>query len=356
MVIMATLIKGKNARKPYTVRYWHEGRQRERSFPTRREAQDFMVKFEHDSRAQTFIDPRNGTTPLGEYVAGWIERLDCTPGTRSGYRSSLRTHIAPALGGRTLGQVANDRDAVTGLLASMRASGISASATGTVRSILAGAMDEAVRAGKIPSHRLSGMAVRREASAPATIMPASTEQLDELAAGLRELGLSVWLMRGCGLRVSEALAVRLEGFRDGGRVLRISEQVAREGGMAPLKKRRANEYRDVPVPGWLWAKVQEHAGTYGTDNGYLFTTQGHRPTYSTYRVRFAVAAGKAGLEGMGIHNLRHMYASTLLAYNIPLTDVSRYLGHRDVNITYAVYSHLVPDSEQRAREVLEEAL
>jgi hypothetical protein len=29
---MATIVKGKNARKPYTVRYWVNGRQRELSF------------------------------------------------------------------------------------------------------------------------------------------------------------------------------------------------------------------------------------------------------------------------------------------------------------------------------------
>jgi hypothetical protein len=35
---MSVIIKGKNPRKPHTVRYWADGRQRERSFATAREA------------------------------------------------------------------------------------------------------------------------------------------------------------------------------------------------------------------------------------------------------------------------------------------------------------------------------
>jgi hypothetical protein len=60
---VATIIKGKNARQPYTVRYQNDGRQRERSFRTKGEADDFKAKFEHDSRERLFIDPRaNGET------------------------------------------------------------------------------------------------------------------------------------------------------------------------------------------------------------------------------------------------------------------------------------------------------
>ncbi|HEY3034768.1 MAG TPA: hypothetical protein VGJ54_08925, partial [Streptosporangiaceae bacterium] len=131
---MARIIKGKNARKPYTVRYQADGRVRERSFVTAREAREFKIKYEHDSREQTFVDPRNGSTPFVDYVAGWIERMEATAGTRSGYRGHLRNHAGPWAGGRTLAQVSQDRDGLADLLASMREAGASASAAGTVRS------------------------------------------------------------------------------------------------------------------------------------------------------------------------------------------------------------------------------
>ncbi len=33
---------------------------------------------------------------------------------------------------------------------------------------------------------------------------------------------------------------------------------------------------------------------------------------------------------------------------MPITDVARWLGHRDISITYAIYSHFMPDAEDRA--------
>jgi len=343
---MAVIVKGKNPRKPYTVRYQHQGRQRERSFTTQREAKDYLADFERQSRLNLFVDPRNGSAQFTEYAERWIDGLDRAPGTRESYRSTLAKHIAPAVAGRTLAQVSQDREAVEAILAGMRDAGLSATLRGRVVSIISGAMDAAVAAGRLPGHRIGGIKVRREVSHQATIIPATKDQLEALASGLGDsLGLTVWIMAGTGLRVSECLAVRLDGFRGSGKTLRVHEQVSRQGGYGPLKGRRPGEYRDVPVPAWLWAKVQDH----GAD-GYLFPGA----TYSVYRHRFASAAAGAGLpDGFAVHQLRHLYASKLLTSGIPITDVSKWLGHRDINVTHQIYSHLVPESWDRAREVLD---
>jgi integrase len=347
---MAVIVKGKNPKKPYTVRYQYQGRQRERSFTTQREAKDFMADFERQSRLSLFVDPRNGSIQFIEYAERWIDNLDRAPGTRDSYRSTLAKHIVPAYGGRTLAQVSQDREAVESILAGMRDAALSAVLRGRVVSIITGAMDAAVAAGRLPGHRLGGIKVRREVGHEATIIPATKDQLDRLASGLRpELALTVWIMAGTGLRISECLAVRLDGFRDSGRVLRVHEQLARQGGYGPLKDRRPGEFRDVPVPAWLWAKVKAHAETYGTD-GYLFPVG----TYSGYRPRFHTAAAKAGLpEGFTVHQLRHRFASVLLTNGVPITEVSKWLGHRDFRVTHQAYSHLVPESWDRAREVLD---
>ena len=69
---MSVIIRGKNPRKPHTVRYWVDGRQRERSFATAREAQDFKIKTDHDTRAQIFIDDKLGREDFGK-----IGRASC---------------------------------------------------------------------------------------------------------------------------------------------------------------------------------------------------------------------------------------------------------------------------------------
>jgi integrase len=36
----------------------------------------------------------------------------------------------------------------------------------------------------------------------------------------------------------------------------------------------------------------------------------------------------------------------------PITDVAAWLGHRDINVTFSVYGHLVPSSMPDAVETL----
>ncbi len=46
------------------------------------------------------------------------------------------------------------------------------------------------------------------------------------------------------------------------------------------------------------------------------------------------------------HALRHTFATTLLANHVPITDVSRALGHARVSTTLDIYSHAIPENRQ----------
>ena len=59
-----------------------------------------------------------------------------------------------------------------------------------------------------------------------------------------------------------------------------------------------------------------------------------------------------GFSLISPHGLRHTYCSLLLANNVPIQTVSRYLGHADSTITLEVYSHFVPDTKEKVVSVL----
>jgi len=59
-----------------------------------------------------------------------------------------------------------------------------------------------------------------------------------------QLRLGIWIMRGCGLRIGECLAVRREDFLPDG-TLRVTRQQLTDGTRGPLKARKAGEYRDT---------------------------------------------------------------------------------------------------------------
>ena len=59
-----------------------------------------------------------------------------------------------------------------------------------------------------------------------------------------------------------------------------------------------------------------------------------------------------GFKKVSCHGLRHTYCSLLLSQNIPIQTVSKYLGHSDSTITLKVYSHFIPDTQEKVINAL----
>jgi integrase len=57
-----------------------------------------------------------------------------------------------------------------------------------------------------------------------------------------------------------------------------------------------------------------------------------------------------------LHDLRHTHATLLLLDGVPVTLVSKRLGHAKVSITLDTYSHILPGFEHRAVESIGAAL
>ncbi len=57
-----------------------------------------------------------------------------------------------------------------------------------------------------------------------------------------------------------------------------------------------------------------------------------------------------------LHDLRHVYASALIAAGESVKTVQRRLGHSSAAMTLDVYSHLWPDSDERSRAAIDSYL
>jgi integrase len=55
-----------------------------------------------------------------------------------------------------------------------------------------------------------------------------------------------------------------------------------------------------------------------------------------------------------VSDLRHIYASLLLAQNAPVTYVSAQLGHTDATTTFRWYARWIPRAENRVVDALDE--
>jgi integrase len=347
----------------WTLRYWANGRQREQSFKDdldgqgrvkygsgERKAKDARLKITHDKRADgaSFVDPRSGREDFCLAVDKWIDRHPVGESTRVRYRDTARKWVKAKFAGRSVAQVASDRDGVADLLAADMGH-LSVTKRRQARTIITGTIGEAVNAGKLGKHNLHGIEIRdngRSADRADFVFPLH----EQVAAVAESIGIAVWLMRGCGVRIEEALAVHREDFLSP-RTLRLTGQASRDGRRKlPLKHRKAGEYRDVPVPGWLWEKVRDLPGgpLVAGNNGRAYQV------YNTVLQAFRKAARDAGVPaGFRPHSLRHAFASALLSRGVPITDVARWLGHKNINETYLTYSHFMPEAEDRAVSTLD---
>lgn len=362
---MATIIKKDHKNRPWVVRYLdpaHSDKcqpgctktqhQREKSFAKKTGpdgAEAFRAKYEHDIREQIFVDPRVANERFRNAADGWLKRHTGTERTRKTYGAMLRNHILPAMGDKRLNDVARDREGLqTFLLVTMPNNGQGASQVRQAYMVVNAIVNDAIKSGKLNQSRIRGLPLPASPRTKADdfVFP-EKEQIEKLAEGLGDYDRAVYLMRGCGLRISEALGVRRSDFRDANQVLRLSRQRAPDGKSdIPLKHRKEGEFRDVPVPSYVDGRM------WGADD--VIFPLGYASSARAFSEHFTKARDAAGIDPKFTpHSLRHVFASVALANAVPITDVSRWLGHRNIQTTYAIYSHFIPSSWERAREALD---
>lgn len=79
-----------------------------------------------------------------------------------------------------------------------------------------------------------------------------------------------------------------------------------------------------------------------------------KPSYVTQH--FSDLLKKYGLRHIRFHDLRHTFASILIGQDVPLINVSNFLGHSDLSTTANIYAHLDKASKQGSADVITEIL
>lgn len=227
------------------------------------------------------------------------------------YRSVLRAHIDPAIGGKAIGVIR--REDIKALIAGMHREGLSASRIGCAHLVISAVLAEAVRDKRLAESPCTGIELPSVVVCADFIIPAHAH-VEATAAGLPpDWAATIWLMHGCGLRIGEALAVNLRCRINHAKTLRVKEQVNPFAQLRPLKFRNAGEFRDIPLPEYVNEAIDKHVAEHGTTpDGYLFPGRKYELVIRrSYQEDFRRAADRAGLPPEFIpHSLRHLYAST----------------------------------------------
>ncbi|MEU6229238.1 tyrosine-type recombinase/integrase [Streptomyces sp. NPDC047042] len=297
-----------------------------------------------------------GAMRFTEYATEWkAAQRDLGPASARHLDSLLQHHLFPALGSRRMDTF--DHKVVEDFLQTLEQNGVGLATQSNAFDRLKAVLLDAQRLGLFDESPLTGVKAPRYNPERAVIPTAEQLRLIR-TAGDDAFTLIVSLMSGCGLRNGEAAAVNLRNIvaED---VYRITEQVNQTTGQyAPLKHRRPNDYRDVPLPDRVKKTIEWYADKHGTVDGYLLRHPSDPSrTFPYYCLsnqwRRIKEKGRVDIpQGMVIYGFRHFFASNCLTQGVPITDVAEWMGHKNIDITFKIYRHLMPGSISSAASVL----
>jgi integrase len=135
-----------------------------------------------------------------------------------------------------------------------------------------------------------------------------------------------------------------------------------------VKPTKTEQPRTLSLPATAVQALREHrilqqemrqkfGSDYRTDLDLVFATpDGDYLKPDSVTAKVCLLARKIGMPGVSLHTLRHSHGSQLLSKGVPLTTVSKRLGHSGVRVTAEVYSHALGADELAAADIWDQSV
>jgi len=186
-----------------------------------------------------------------------------------------------------------------------------------------------------------------------------------IAAADKPWGLDIFLEldAASGARRGELLGLQWSDL-DGNRLM-IGRSLSQVGQQVFLREPKNKKFRVVTLPPSALKKLHAHrkkqqpqrdhfGESYQGD--FIFCNPDGSPLKPD-TVSAAVSLLFRSLKlpkGTSLHTLRHTHGSHLLAAGVPLTDVSKRLGHVNPHVTATIYAHALPGRDDLAADAWEQ--
>ncbi len=329
-----------------------DGRERTKACATKEEARRYGARKEADAERGVYVSAQDERTTVGSWCDTWLK----------GYRGRVRAstarqaavHIAHIKDGFDEWPVRAVKSSDVSIwLARLKDDELATSFIYAIYSRFGQIMNAAVREGLIhrsPCHREIAPSMGSQRPYVAT-----TDQLWALYDAMGERYRIAVLLGGlAGLRCGEACGLRVDEDIDA-----VNDQIlpAVQWPAEPLKTETSQT--GIPVPKSLVDGLLAHAKEFTGKSGTLLTNaygQQLHPRQLERHIR--TARGKVpGLpKEFRFQDLRHYFASMLIASGADVKTVQARLRHASGKTTLDVYGHLWPDRDQSTRDAVDEIL
>jgi integrase len=318
---------------------WRDGRgQRSRTFIRKADAARFKVEVERKAQLGSLYESE--PVFFSDFLDGWLERFQQRVRPSTYARSVQALRAVPELGRWRVHEIraadVEDRIAVVGRRAPRQAA------------IALQLLKQALRSAEERGHRVDPAIFglrppRHEEREPRFL---SWSEVERLASYCTE-GRLVAFAALTGLRQGEVFAVRRSAVDLPNRVIRV-EGSARGGATSKTKTGRKRVVALTVAAAELIAEqiVTRHGGpldlVFPSPTGAMW-----RKDNFMARV-FRPAVRRAELDGLTFHDLRHTYASLMVASGASPHVIAEQLGHRDARLVLQRYGHLYPGASRQA--------
>ncbi|MEU2924137.1 site-specific integrase [Streptomyces sp. NPDC007251] len=371
-------------------------------------ARAWLAKAQHESTRGEFIDPRDGSILLREYVEDhwWPNQNYPDPITRATVKGKVWNHILAHLGSKSLNTIKTPQlRAWLKTLSSTLGPGTINDVWGTLSAILQAAVDdERITKNYCRSQRTVRPPARPEPRATAWSRERVLLVRTHIDARVR---LAVDIGVGAGLRQGEVFGLAVDDIDYDAQMIHVRRQVKKVGSKLVFALPKGRKTRSVPVPPHLLEQVRKHLDRWpakavtlpwgdpeegetekevkerapqtfsllltsargGAWRRDYFNDTMWKPALEAAglidppKVKKRPIAGKPGAfrtvkryaedREMGFHSLRHTFASVQLDARENPVAVSKWLGHADPSITLRIYAHFMPEADGRGRTAMQ---
>ncbi|WP_242498004.1 tyrosine-type recombinase/integrase [Nocardioides glacieisoli] len=332
----------KRANGKWRARYRDEaGKEHSRHFDRKIDAQQWLDQVTSAVVTGTYADPKAGRITFAAFFGEWSARQVWAPGTV--LAMSLAARSVP-FAGKPMKQIR--RSDVETWIKQMNAAGLAPGTIKTryvnVRSVFRAAVKDRV----IGSDPTDGVRLPRGRRADVAMSIPAPEEVGQLMAVADErFRPFIALCAFAGLRLGEAAGVRLVDVDFLRRSLKVSRQVQRvNGGAIDVRAPKYGSERVVYLADSLITVLADHVTAHGTTgkDRWLFAGESDDPPHQNTVGYWRKTLRDAGLSDIKLHDLRHFYASGLIAAGCDVVTVQRSLGHAKATTTLNTYAHLWP--------------
>lgn len=302
---------------------------------------------------------------MEQFLTSWLDAVHETvrPTSYITYEVTVRRHLIPAFGRTILAKLTTQQ--VIAWIKRERESGLAPQTVTRLLVVLKTALNAAQRWRLIAVNPASEVRPPRVPSREVRILNQEQARIFIAVVEQERLGAALTLMLMSGLRHGEALGLYWSDINWQAGIINVQRTLNHIHGKHLLgDPKTARSARRVAVPSMVLTQLQarreaqaterRHAGPSWQVTPLVFTAHDGAPLHQNILLRLLHRVLKqSSLPLLRVHDLRHTYASLLLAQNVHPKIVQEALGHSTISMTMDLYSHALPSAASEAVSRLE---